>query len=510
MLYEELKKTIVESTAGENAPVDGISKLIEIIKDEQNTKYPDVELFKKQYNPKDHDVMDNTVRRDKQLREPDTKKMVPVNPQDPQSKMVEQIVPGGVADTETVNRVAIPLQRKIVETRVNFAFGKPVTLEAKTDGEEHEAFMNVLNKILKKNKIDTINRQYAREAHRATRVAECWYLAPGEKTDEYGAAVQGKIRVTVWKPWEGDSLYPFFDDFNDMIAFGRGYKKRDSENREEEHFEVYTVDEKLHFHNSQLTKGWELKSRAKNPYKKIPIVYTEFEEPAWAIVQSMIERMEVMLSDLGDTNQYHASPKIVVKGKIVSFAKKGETGGVLQISADDKASAEYLSWDNAPESLKVEAEMLLRFIFSMTNTPDLSFEQMSKMTNPSGETMKMLFMDALLQVLSDSEKWNDWQERRINLLKVIMETLAEGMKGKGEFEIEPKINPFIIEDFSSKVANLSTATGGAQLMSQETAITMLGAVENVAEELDKIKAETTEADERAIKKEQAMQTSSGF
>lgn len=504
---------MIDGATGDSAKPDDITKLIQVVKDEHNKKYPDIKKYMEEYDPAKHKVMDETIRKNKQLKGPTKKVSVPENPNDPNSRMVPREEPGENGKIEPVNRIAIPFQKKIVETRVNFAFGKPITLEVKGDRDEtnkesEEKYLDIVNKIFKKNKIDTINREYAREAHRATRVAECWYLAPGETNTEYGGELKGKIRVVVWKPWEGDNLYPFYDDYNDMIAFGREYRTKDIEGKEETHFELYTVDAKSHFNLTDGTGGWAKKEVAKNPYGKIPIVYTEFDEPAWCSVQSMIERMEAMLSDLGDTNQYHADPKIVTQGKILSMMEKGEKGGILQLEKD--AKAQYMAWDNASESQKVEAEMLLRFIYSMTNTPDMSFEQMSKMTNPSGETMKMLFMDALLQVLSDSEKWNDWQERRQNLLKTIIYKLIKGAEGTGEFPIEPKINPFIIEDFTSKVANLSTASGGAQLMSQETAITMLGAVEDVAAELEKINKETDANDQRAIKKEQAMQTSSEF
>jgi SPP1 family phage portal protein len=513
MLYEELKKLITGATSG-SAGVESISDLIEVIKDTHNRKYPDVEKYKKQYDPKTHGVMDETIRKNKRTREAPKKESVPLNPNDPQSKMVTREVPGDYTnEIELVNRIAIPLQKKIVDTRVNFAFGKPVTLEAKLEESKDadKTFMEVLNKVFKKNKIDTVNREFAREAHRATRVAECWFLAPGPDNMDYGAKVRGKLRVVVWKPWEGDMLYPFFDDYNDMIAFGRGYKTRDKENREEEHFEIYTVDEKIHFENTNESKGWRMKQdgRAKNPYGKIPIIYTEFPEPAWTPVETMIDRLENMISDLGDTNQYHASPKILMTGNVQSVMKKGETGGLLKMDKD--SDAKYLSWDNAPESLKVEAEFLLRFVYSMTNTPDMSFEQMNKMTNPSGETMKMLFMDAILQVLSDSEKWNDWQERRLSLVKTIINTTFEGMSGLGQFDIEPQINPFLIQDVSALISNVSSATGGAVTMSQKTGVQMLhkaGLVEDVELELEQINNEGAEADKRAIAKEQQMQTAS--
>lgn len=51
---------------------------------------------------------------------------------------------------------------------------------------------------------------------------------------------------------------------------------------------------------------------------------------------------------LRDTNDYHASPKIFVRGTIKGFAGRGKAGGIIE--GEDGAEAQYLSWANAPKA----------------------------------------------------------------------------------------------------------------------------------------------------------------
>jgi DNA-binding Xre family transcriptional regulator len=50
---------------------------------------------------------------------------------------------------------------------------------------------------------------------------------------------------------------------------------------------------------------------------------------------------------------------------------RGESGAILQLEGEN-ADAKYLSWEHAPESVKLEIETLLRMIYTITQMPDIS------------------------------------------------------------------------------------------------------------------------------------------
>lgn len=500
MNYPDLKLLLDAATTTET-----ISSAISILKDEYNRPYPDIKKLKKEYNPETHDVMDESLRKKKTVYGPPKEKprvlMPGARPGDP---LPPAETSQNIVRVEEVTRISLPFQRKIVESRVNMAFGIPVQLHCDTqDDIKKEQLLDLVNKIRDKNKIDTIDREYAREAQRATRVALNWFFVDGDRHNDYGVPMLGKFRCAVWKPWEGNELFPYFDDFNDMIAFSRGYKYKNIKNEDVNNFECYTSEFKYHFVADSNT-GWRLNAKVANTYGKIPVVYTEFPEAAWEEVRQSIKRAEKILSDHGDINSYNAAPILFAQGGLVDMFEKDDTGRILVGGKDSELKV--ISWDNAPESIKLEIELRFREIYGFTNTPDLSMEQMSKLTNPSGETMKMLLVAATLQVLSDSEKYTDMQERSINLLLAMISTLVPAMKETAQsIIIKPKIIPFTIDNLVEKIGYLSQAVS-AGIIAEKTATILSGLVENADKEVDQINAEKDATDERTNKNFQLQNT----
>lgn len=385
---------------------------------------------------------------------------------------------------QDVNRIALSLQKLIVNKSVSFTFGNEPQLHCDVEeGSEQEKIYEAVVKLNKDNKIKSFNRDIYRDLLRFTEVAEYWYLIPTENDNEvYGIKTKSKIKVAKLSPAKGDELYPVFDETGDMIAFGRGYKLK-----EKEYFEVWTKDKFYRFINEEgeyrLVEGFPMK----NELAKIPVVYMKQESVEWADVQNLIDRLELFLSRFGDINDYNAAPTTFVKGELVSMPAKGESGKVLQSTSED-GDVKILSWDNAPESIKLEIDTLIRFIYSLTQTPDISFDSVKGMGNVSGVALDMLFMDAYLKVEEKKEILDDYLQRRTNIQKSFFGHILGKRIVSDSLFIEPEIIPFKINDTSMLFTNIQTATSGG-FMSKKTAIKNAGWAEDVNEELDLIEAE---------------------
>lgn len=212
----------------------------------------------------------------------------------------------------------------------------------------------------------------------------------------------------------------------------------------------------------------------------------------WEDVQSLIDRLEKLLSNFADTNDYHASPKIFVKGKILGFARKGEAGAIIE--AEDGAEASYLSWAQAPESVKLEIDTLLRMIYTITQTPDISFDSVKGIGAVSGIALQLLFMDAHLKVQDKMEVFDDYLTRRANIVLAYLG--AANVKSKAAARrliVSPRITPYIIEDETAKVNLLQGANGGKAVASQKTTVRRLGWAEDPEAELAEIQQEEDRA-----------------
>ena len=245
--------------------------------------------------------------------------------------------------------------------------------------------------------------------------------------------------------------------------------------------------------DGQANGQWELMPGypKKLAIGKIPVVYGCQPKVEWEDVQSLIERLEKLLSNFADTNDYHASPKIFVEGKIIGFARKGEAGGIIE--GEEGAKAQYLSWQSAPESVKLEIETLLKMIYTITQTPDISFDTVKGIGSVSGIALKLLFMDAHLKVQDKCEIFNEYIQRRINVVKAFLAIANKQEQGWQEaaehLVVEPIITPYIIEDEQSKINILTAANGNKQIASRKATVQRLGWADDVDEEIKAIEEE---------------------
>lgn len=440
---------------------EDVAESIKILKGSK--KVVDVAELKKQYNVSKHEIFDTAKRADKIIKNDD-----------------------GEQRTEKVNRIGLAIQKRIVKSAVSFSFGNPVNLQCQPNGEAEKQVISAIKKILKANKINSFNRKVAKDLFRSTEVAEIWFTVPtSEKHEDYGFSTNFKLRSLKISPWNGDELFPKFDETGNMICFSRSYQKIEG-SETTEYFDVYTDEEVVQYKKDKT--GWLQPTTKTNTIGKIPVVYATDEQADWEDVQKAIERLEILLSNYSDTNDYFASPIIFIEGEITGFAKKGETGKIIQGEVGSKA--QYLSWQHAPESVKLEIETLFKIIYSLTQTPDISFENVKDLNQISGIALEMLFMDAHLKVQEKREIFDEYLERRLNIILAFVGKLNTQLaKAANTIEIESEIVPYIINDISTLIKNLVDANGGKPILSQKTSVDRLGLVADSEQEFKQIQEE---------------------
>lgn len=467
---------------------------------------PDTSKIKNELEPTKHDVFDPVKRPDKRIK---------VDAVETENTTT---VIGTGAETsyrmEKVARVGIAIQKLIVKRAVAFLFGNEVAINAETKNDKEKIVLDAVKKILKDNKSSSLNRKVARNVFSCTEAAELWFPVPVEKTytgsklinkvsdlvnnalgnkfhSSYGFKSKFKLRNAIFSPLQGDTLYPYFDETGDMIAFSREYQVTDEKKLSHQFFETYTNEAHYLWQNS--SDGWNLEEGypAKIEIGKIPIIYAHQDTVEWADVQNLIDRLEKLLSNFGDTNDYHAAPKIFTKGEIKGFSKKGESGAIIE--GDEGADAKYLSWEQAPETVKFEKETLLNFIYTLTQTPDVSFDSVKGVDATSGIALKLLFMDAHLKVKDKQEIFDEYMKRRVNVIKAFIAKFNTQLVQECEdLEIEPEITPFMIEDQKTLVEVLTAANGSKALVSQKLAAKLSGLAQDPDADFNQIQAEAKE------------------
>lgn len=456
----------------------------------QTRAEPQWDKIKGQYYTETHDVMNPAKRQDKQVESGDQK-----------------------ITMESVNRIPVPYQKQIVASAAQFLCGNPIVLQTKPPDQLEEVENNLLiivQKIWKDNKLDYDSKQIAKRMFSECEVAELWYWeaapenywagTPNEKvlglSEENGQVTTKqagtRLRMKIISPALGDKLFPVFNAAGDMIAFGREYHIP-KEGKEVPHMDLYLPDNIIYMEKPiEIGSEWSRKD-VKNVIGKIPVIYYAQLQPEWHDQQQMIDRYEKLISNHADTNDYNGSPMVIVHGKIIGFAKKGEQGKVLELEAG--AAAEYLTWESAPESIKMELENLVQQIFDTSSTPMITFDKLSGLGAYSGIALRMLFLQAHMKASDHEETFGKSMQRRINFLKSAAATINHQLIEGLAIDISPKFEYYMPQHTEEQVTVLNAAVAGG-IMSVETAVHQNPLVQDAEAEVEKIEGEADKAEER--------------
>lgn len=392
-------------------------------------------------------------------------------------------------DIVKVARIPLALQKLIVKRAAAFLIGKPIELSGAADNEQQVTMLEMVRKTWNDNKLDFRSKKIAKVMMSETECAEVWYVDEVETTYWAKPGYEPvRLRMRILHPSAGDSLYPVFNELGNLIAFGRQYFTLEGK-RKVENFDLWT-DEMIY--NAVKKDGaWIAKEggEKENPLKKIPVIYYSQELPEWADVQDAIERLETLISNFADTNDYFASPMVFVEGDVEGFAQKGESGKVLK--GKKGATAKYLTWDGAPEAIKLEIETLFDIIYTVTQTPNITFKEMKGLGNVSGVALEMLFLDAQLKAKDKQEDvFGECIQRRINLLKAFMVNINSAIKSAESMTLTAEFGLFKLDNVKEDIENLSTAVN-SKIMSKATAMELNPFVRDVEQETERLKAEST-------------------
>ena len=151
------------------------------------------------------------------------------------------------------------------------------------------------------------------------------------------------------------------------------------------------------------------------------------------------------------------------------------------------AKAEYVTWQQATESLKFHIETLRSLYFTQLQLPDWSYEKMSQQAL-SGESRKQMFIDAELKVGDESGDLLEFFDREVNVVKAFLK-LMMGSAYHNDIDalvVENIITPYRITDAKETVELLLTANGNKPIMSQRESIEQYGHSDDIDQTLREI------------------------
>lgn len=413
-----------------------------------------------------------------------------INEYDPTKHPVmdKQRYPDLVKDdgVERVTRITLSFQRLAAKRMSELLCGIPVKRIYKPENERQQQVATYLEKIFDRNRINSVNTDRTNALFAGCEIFTLWY-AVELRNNLYGFDSPLKLRCRTFSPILGDELYPYFDEYGDLVAMSIGYTRKVGR-KNVQYFDTYTDDR--HIKWSSESGEWAIVEDETTTVGKIPGIYTFRPTPIWEDTSKNVYEMEWTLSRNGNYIRENSKPKFIVcADEIIQYGdeKSGnrEFKSVMQYPTG--AKAEYVTWSQAIESLKFQIDTLRNLFFTQLQLPDWSYEKMSQQAL-SGESRKQMFIDAELKVQDESGRWLEFFDREVNVAKAFLKL----MLGKAWHEaidalpVENVITPYRITDRKEEVETLMTANGNKPIMSQRESIEAYGRSDNVDQTLREI------------------------
>jgi len=402
---------------------------------------------------------------------------------------------GSDAITIIPAKIVFNFPKKIVQTAVAFLCGGDMILTFAIDDDSADLFKAIFTEEMK---MQSIIKEFTRVAMVETKAAMIFF--PQEKIPYIieGTTITSnmKLRAKVLDHTSG-IFYPHFDDYGDLDAFFWKTQSTDESGNPISIIRIYTEDYEIIA--TEVGGKYEVKQQA-NLFGKIPVVYVDRDQPEWEDVVEMMDRFEMRISRVSDTNDYFSEPMLMLMGKPVKLPSKDTMGKVVQFDMqtgiDGKpvtGDAKYLTWDQFPESIRLELETLWNGIYSGTNTPDLSFDNVKGLgANISGYALKMMMLDAIIKANENREVFGKAYSR---ILKVVRAGVSGIISPKFKTALDKnsvsvKFSNPLPDDVKEAVEVIMTATGNEPILSQEGGVLISPLTKN-KDEFQRIQSEAT-------------------
>lgn len=395
----------------------------------------------------------------------------------------------GTIDRKT--RITYALQQLAVKRMTELTFGIPVKRVYRPQNDRQKEIQQYMEKIYARSRIDSLNIERSNLLFASCEVMTLWYSVE-QKHKTYGFDSNIKLRCRNFSPMNGDTIYPLFDEYGDLIALSVEYSRKFGGTDVHTFFDMYTATKHVHWSNDNEDSG-EMKITLQEDISigKIPAIYILRKTPIWEDTSRMVYEMEWAISRNGNYLRKNSKPVFVVAvSDAMEFEKerseKQEFRSILQIPQG--SSANYVTWQGAVDNLKFNIDELREMFFTQLQLPDWSYDKM-KSTPMSGEARKQLFIDCQMKVKDESGRILEALDRETNIIKsfliIMLPTYAKDIE---ELEVENIITPFTINDDKELISNIMTATGGKAIMSQREGVELYGHSKNVDKTIEEIQA----------------------
>ena len=370
------------------------------------------------------------------------------------------------------NKIANAYASYITDTLVGYFIGEPITYTSNDD-----VLLQDLNMMFEYNDEADENAELAKNASIYGVAYEMLYLSEEDKM----------IRFKTLSPKE---VIPVFDKTieQNLLAVIRYYD--DYDYVEDKTFTIVEVIDSVNVRRLKLDNSFTLLEEYKHYFAMVPVaIFKNNEEEIGDFEQviSLIDAYDKMESDSLNDFEYFVDAYLALYGYNADgddVAKMKENRVLLM---DEGTSAEWLIKQTSDTYVENMKNRLDKDIHKFAKCPNMSDQEFA--SNASGVAIKFKLLGTENLVSIKERKFKRGLQQRLELMSMINSVLREGFDWRAIDIIFTRNIPSNDADIANMVNTLK------DIVSEETLLAQIPFVDDVQNELEKLKAEREEKKE---------------
>jgi hypothetical protein len=222
-----------------------------------------------------------------------------------------------------------------------------------------------------------------------------------------------------------------------------------------------------------------------------PVMYFRIQDVVWGKGQDIIERIERILSDLGENNKYFAYQILFIAGGVLNLPPVGQMGKTIAAKSVD-AKAEILQPADASNTFTIDLEKNLDLLWETLGVVVIEPKELKAGEN-TGAFIRNLYWREVQWSTNMIAELRPAFMRLISIFKELV-AKAENDRGFEKIKMTYLLEPYVPKNITEEITNICMASN-AGITSRETAAGEIPF--NNPMEIERLKKE----DEEAVKKE---------
>jgi sRNA-binding carbon storage regulator CsrA len=249
--------------------------------------------------------------------------------------------------------------------------------------------------------------------------------------------------------------------------------------------------------------GYELVDRKPHNCSQLPVMYWRLNDVVWGVGQSGIERLERILSDLGENNRYFAYQILFVAGGVMNLPPVGRQGKTIASKSTD-GKAEILKPADASNTFTIDLEKNLDLLCETLALVIINPKELKAGEN-TGAFIRNLYWREVQWSTNMIAELRPAFKKLIGIFKELVGQIEGNVAAYKKARMTFLLEPYVPKNISEEITNVCMAKN-AGVTSVDTAAGEIPF--NNPREVEKLKKELDEQiqrDDDKAKKEAELQ-----